>query len=68
MQAQQVVAQDRRFVRMRLLRAIVWMLAMFLAYVLTDFYAPKKAVLVPCVFMALFVPAVLLPMRLKAKE
>lgn len=47
----------------RFLRFAVLGVLMLAAFLITLEIAPKRVVLVPCIFLALFVPIVLLPMR-----
>jgi hypothetical protein len=52
----------------RLIRFALWTLAMLAAFVVVEIYAPHKTVLVPCLGILFFVPAVLLPLRPKKNE
>jgi hypothetical protein len=47
----------------RFVRFAVWVLLMLTACLIADAFAPPRVVLVPCLFMVLFVPVVLLPMH-----
>ena len=49
----------------RFVRFAVWVLLMLTACLVTEAFAPHRRVLVPCLFMALFVPMVLLPIHSK---
>ena len=49
----------------RFLRFSVWVLLMLTVCLITLDFAPHRVVLVPCHFLPLFVPMVLLPMRRK---
>jgi hypothetical protein len=49
----------------RFVRFAVWMLLMLTACLITADFAPHRTALVPCLFMALFVPMVLLPLKSK---
>jgi hypothetical protein len=55
--------QTRSATRIRFIRFIAWALAMFGASLLMNIYSPRHMVFVPCFFMAMMVPAVLLPLR-----
>jgi hypothetical protein len=56
-------AQQARFLRTRFLRFAIWALAMFITCIIVGIYAPHRIVLVPCIFLAIMVPAVLIPMQ-----
>jgi hypothetical protein len=60
--------QNKRAVRIRLIRFIAWALAMFGASLLMNIYAPQRMVFVPCFFMAIMMPAVLLPLKPKRND
>jgi len=59
---------DARFLRLRLLRFVIWAILMCVTASIVGWYNPRKAVLVPCVFIALMVPMVLLPMENKPSK
>jgi hypothetical protein len=49
----------------RFVRFAVWVLLMLAACLITADLAPHRTALVPCLFMVLFVPMVLLPINSK---
>jgi hypothetical protein len=49
----------------RYLRFALWALAMLVAFVITINFSPRHTPLVPAMFIALFVPAVLMPLHKK---
>lgn len=51
----------------RLLRMALWIIAMAVTEGIVGWYWPHKAVFVPCTFLAIMVPAVLLPMQARPK-
>jgi hypothetical protein len=55
--------QDSTHSAVRFLRFVVWGLLMLTASLITLDFAPHRIVLVFCLFLPLFVPMVLLPMR-----
>jgi hypothetical protein len=56
---------DRRFMQLRILRLVIWTILMGVTSAIVGWYQPHKAVYVPCVFIVLMVPMVLLPMENK---
>jgi hypothetical protein len=54
---------DRRFIQLRILRLVLWTVLMCVTSAIVGWYHPHKVVYVPCVFLALMVPAVLMPME-----
>jgi hypothetical protein len=54
---------DQRFMQLRILRAVIWTILMCVTSAIVGWYNPGKVVFVPCVFMALIVPMILLPMK-----
>jgi len=59
--------QSQSLYPMRFFRFCVWALLMLVAVLVTVHFAPRKALFVPCVFIALMVPMVLLPLEPKRK-
>jgi hypothetical protein len=57
--------QDSTHSTVRFLRFSVWTLLMLTACLITLDFAPHRVSIVPCLFLPLFVPMVLLPMRRK---
>jgi hypothetical protein len=49
----------------RFVRFAVWVLLMLTACLIANAFAPHRTAIVPCLFMALFVPMVLLPINSK---
>ena len=54
--------------KVRIVRFINWGVLMCAACLITTGFAPNKVVFVPCVFMVLFVPMVLVPIRNKRQR
>jgi hypothetical protein len=54
--------------KVRIFRCIVWVLLMCIAGSITALFAPNKAIFVPSLFLVLFVPMVLLPIRNSGKR
>jgi hypothetical protein len=52
--------------KIRFLRFAVWVLLAFSAALLTMEIAPRRTVFVPCLFLPLMVPMVLMPFEKKA--
>lgn len=59
---------DRRFLQFRVLRFIIWAILMCVTSSIVGWYHPHKVVFVPCVFLAIMVPMVLLPMENKPRK
>ena len=49
--------------KVRILRLLLWAMPMCMAGLITAGFEPQNVVFVPCVFLALFVPMVLLALR-----
>jgi hypothetical protein len=47
----------------RFLRFAVWALLTFSAFLIIEIVAPHRAIFVPCLFVPLMVPMVLMPFR-----
>jgi hypothetical protein len=60
--------QDKHSTRIRLLRFIAWALAMVATSLVMNNFAPQRVIFVPCFFMVMMVPAVLLPLESKRKD
>ncbi len=58
---------DSRFQKLRLLRFAIWAVLMAVTASIVGWYYPRKALYVPCIFIALMVPMVLVPMKNKQK-
>jgi sugar phosphate permease len=59
---------DSRFLKLRLLRFCIWAVLMTVTASIVGWYYPRKAFYVPCIFMALIAPMVLLPMKNKPED
>jgi hypothetical protein len=62
---QEVIMQSASHSTTRMIRFAIWALMMFTAFLVTEEFKPQKAIIVPCVFVAFFVPMVLLPLQTK---
>ena len=51
-----------RLTKWRFLRMMVWLLGMLATTHVTSIYWPQRAMFVPCFFICILVPAVLLPL------
>jgi hypothetical protein len=60
--------QQARFLRTRFLRFALWATAMCVTCIIVGMHAPHRVALVPCVFLAIMVPAVLLPLKPKVDD
>lgn len=56
---------DARFLKLRLLRLLIWTILMCVAATVVGWYHPRQAFFVPCIFLVVMVPMVLLPMKNK---
>ena len=54
---------QKTFIRWRLIRFVVWTLAMGITSMIVGTYWPHRAVFVPCFFLCIMVPAVLIPLK-----
>jgi hypothetical protein len=54
---------QKTFNRWRYIRMVLWALAMATTASIVGMYSPRKAVFVPCFFLCIMVPAVLLPLK-----
>ena len=54
---------QKTLVRWRVIRMIVWVLAMSITTMVVGIYSPRRAVFVPCLFLCIMVPAVLIPLK-----
>jgi hypothetical protein len=54
---------QKTFNRWRYIRMVLWALAMCITAIIVGNYSPRRAVFVPCFFLCIMVPAVLLPLK-----
>jgi uncharacterized MnhB-related membrane protein len=60
-----MIMQSASHSKTRIIRFAIWALLMLTAFLITEAFKPQKAIIVPCVFVAFYVPMVLLPLRTK---
>jgi hypothetical protein len=53
---------QKKITRWRIIRLILWALAMCVSGLIVANYSPRRAMFVPCFFLIIMVPAVLLPL------
>jgi len=63
--AKEMIMQNASHSASRFIRFAIWAILMFTAFLVTEAYKPQKAIVVSSLFMAFFVPMVLLPLRTK---